>query len=331
VQSTDAGEQAGEGRVGRHVAKPRGARGEDGPLRSRKCPRHNPPPCHPGRARSTISRSASGGHTHLRVDARVVLFGRMGLPRQPRCAVRKGRRLLPPQRAWSTIPILICGGLFNLVGVRYYWLYALPLIIAALGAAHLLWRSLLRHNVDPWLRDPLGREFHGARCGWQDLIWAFQIGFVGSLAFVCSRSTPLSVRNGTYPPCGASAPSCARDFGVPMVIAAALVALAHRRSGWRSSRPSCRGRPLRSGGWRSAIRPHRRCSRTPLNSVVHMDGLTGHLAAYLDLPRVVGAVLIVCPRGHRRCGCGSTPAVLGASSIALFAFVGIGRLQDGAG
>jgi len=89
----------------------------------------------------------------------------------------------PHNEHWSTIPILTSRGLFNLVGVRDYWLHALPLIIAHLVAAHLLWRLMLRHQIEPWTATALVGAFLLLGVGSSALIFAFNVTFVGSLAF----------------------------------------------------------------------------------------------------------------------------------------------------
>ena len=40
--------------------------------------------------------------------------------------------------------------MFDLVGVRHYWLYTIPMILAHVAIVHLLWRLMLRHGVNPW-------------------------------------------------------------------------------------------------------------------------------------------------------------------------------------
>jgi hypothetical protein len=237
----------------------------------------------------------------------------------------------PHNEHWSTIPILIWRALFNLVGVRYHWLYTLPLIIAALGAAHLLWRLMLRHNVDPWFATLLAASFMVLGVGWQDLIWAFQIGFVGSLAFGLLAIDAIE-REKRYIPAlwGLGAVMCS-GLGVPMVIAAALVALAHRRV--RVALVAALVPGAAFAIWWVAI--GHSSSPTVFTNTAQLPlyiwtGLTAALAGYLDLPRVVGAVLIVA-LAATAVWLRSIPAVLAASSVTLFAFVGIGRLQDGAG
>jgi hypothetical protein len=236
----------------------------------------------------------------------------------------------PHNEHWSTIPILIWRGLFNLVGVRYYWIYALPLIIASLGAAHLLWRLMLRHSVDPWVAALLAASFMVLGVGWQDLIWAFQIGFVGSLLFGLLAIDAVD-RGKQYVPAvwGLCAIMCS-GLGVPMVVAVALVALAHRRV--RAALIAALVPGLVFLIWWVAI-GHSSAPTVFTNTrqlpLYIWTGLTAGLAGYFDLPRVVGAVLVI-GLAAAAVWLRSIPAVLAASSIFLFAFVGIGRLQDGA-
>jgi hypothetical protein len=93
----------------------------------------------------------------------------------------------PHNEQWVTIPLLIWRGLFNLVGVRDYWLYAIPLILAHLGVVYLLWRLMLRHNVEPWTATLLAAAFAIAAVGAGQLTVAFQVTFVGSLFWLAGH------------------------------------------------------------------------------------------------------------------------------------------------
>lgn len=89
----------------------------------------------------------------------------------------------PHNEHWSTLPILVFRGLFSLFGVRTYLPYLAVLIVLHVAVAHLLWLAMRRLDVDPWLSTALSAAFLVLGAGTEDLTWAFQIGFVGSLAF----------------------------------------------------------------------------------------------------------------------------------------------------
>ncbi|HLI24953.1 MAG TPA: hypothetical protein VKU91_08345 [Acidimicrobiales bacterium] len=84
---------------------------------------------------------------------------------------------------WSTLPILLWRGLYSAVHLRSYWPYLLPLLAAHLVVVHLIWRRCLRAGADPWLATAVAAMLGLYGPGWEDLAWAFQIGFVGALMF----------------------------------------------------------------------------------------------------------------------------------------------------
>lgn len=90
---------------------------------------------------------------------------------------------VPHAEHWSTIPILVYRALFDVVALHSYVPYLAVLILVHLVVAHLLWRIMGRLGVDGWLRTGLTVLFLFLGAGAQNLTWAFQIGFVGSVAF----------------------------------------------------------------------------------------------------------------------------------------------------
>ena len=237
---------------------------------------------------------------------------------------------LPHNVHWLTIPILIWRGLFNLVGVRYYWLYALPLIIAHLVVAHLLWRLMLRHDVEPWTATALVATFLVLGVGSSDLLWAFQIGFVGSLAFGLAAVEAIEHDRPWLSVLWSVCALMCSGIGVPMVAGCGLVALAGRKFKtavivvlvpavvfliwW-----------VKIGHLGAALALH--LSVGSLASYL-WTGLTASVAGYFGLSRFVGAVLVVGMAGAavwRR----NVPAALAATTIALYVFVGTGRVNEG--
>ena len=90
---------------------------------------------------------------------------------------------VPHAEHWSTIPILIYRGLFNVFGVRSYQPYIAVLLLAHIAVAHLLWRMMLRSAVEPWVATTLSAVFLVLGAAYENIVWAFQIGFDGSFAF----------------------------------------------------------------------------------------------------------------------------------------------------
>lgn len=90
--------------------------------------------------------------------------------------------LIPHNEHWSTIPILLYRLIYSVVGLRTYLPYlALP-IVAHVVLVHLIWRCMRREGVDEWLATFLAGAVLFMGAGYQNLFWAFQIGFVGALA-----------------------------------------------------------------------------------------------------------------------------------------------------
>jgi hypothetical protein len=235
--------------------------------------------------------------------------------------------LYPHDVHWSTIPILVWRGLFNLVGVRDYWLYSLPLIVASLVVAHVLWRLMLRYQVEPWTATALVGTLVVIGVGSEDLLWAFQLGFVGSLAFgLLAVEATEDDRPWLAAAWGLGALLCS-GMGVPLVAAGAAVALARRR--FRVAVIAAVPPAVIFLSWWVTI-GHRgggRAGHVTVGSLASYvwTGLTASAGGYLDLPRVVGAVLVVALAGAalwRR----DVPAVLAVMTVPLYLFVGVGRV-----
>ncbi|HVA04750.1 MAG TPA: hypothetical protein VMU64_13520 [Acidimicrobiales bacterium] len=251
--------------------------------------------------------------------------------------VRFGKQGLfyPHNEHWSTIPILIWRALFNLVGVRDYWLYALPLILAHLAVAHLVWRLMLRHNVEPWTATLVTGTFVVLGVGWLNVTSAFQIGFVGSVAFGLLAVQAIEDDRLWLPAVWGICALMCSDIGVPMVVACGLVALASRKP--RLAAYSVLPPAFVFLIWYVTVGHEAANSATHLKNLT-LDGLASYvwtglkasMGGYIDSSEYVGAVLVSVLAGAavvRR----NVPAALAASTLALYAFVGFGRLHDPGG
>jgi hypothetical protein len=89
----------------------------------------------------------------------------------------------PANEHWSTIPILIYRGLFSLFGVRTYAPYVAVLMLLHVGVAHLVWRVMRSSSVGPWIATAACAMFLLLAAGFENIQWAYQIGFIGSLLF----------------------------------------------------------------------------------------------------------------------------------------------------
>lgn len=90
--------------------------------------------------------------------------------------------LAPHNEHWSTAPILIYRALFSIFGVRTYTPYLVVLFLLAVVVAHLLWRIMLRAGVQPLVATVAAAVFLVLGAGWENLINAFQLSFLGSVA-----------------------------------------------------------------------------------------------------------------------------------------------------
>ncbi len=88
----------------------------------------------------------------------------------------------PHNEHWSTGPILVFRALFEAFGLRHYLPYAVPVLLAHAAAVVLLYALLVRFSIRRWaaLAAATVVAFNGA--GAENLLWDFQIGFVGSFA-----------------------------------------------------------------------------------------------------------------------------------------------------
>ena len=84
---------------------------------------------------------------------------------------------------WSTLPILVYRLMWTLFGLRSYVPYQVVLIALHLTAAVLLRTAMRRAGVGPWIATAAASLFVLFGAGYQNIVWAFQIGFVGSLVF----------------------------------------------------------------------------------------------------------------------------------------------------
>lgn len=90
------------------------------------------------------------------------------------------RYLLPHNEHWTMLPVLAYRTLRATVGVGSYWPYLGLLLLLHLGVTHVLWRLMLVTGSKPIVATSLAAVFSVLGAGAEDLLWAFQIGFVGS-------------------------------------------------------------------------------------------------------------------------------------------------------
>lgn len=90
--------------------------------------------------------------------------------------------LLPHNEHWSTIPILVWKLLFVVVGIRSHIPYEAALLVVHVAAVSLMFALVRRRSGDlPAFAASITLLVLGS--GGTDIVWAFQIGFVGSVVF----------------------------------------------------------------------------------------------------------------------------------------------------
>lgn len=88
----------------------------------------------------------------------------------------------PHNEHWSTIPILIYRGIFSLVGIRSHVPYILVLIVLHLAVVFLVWKLIVSMGLNRYVAVGVAAVLSVFGAGSENLLWAFQIGFVGSIA-----------------------------------------------------------------------------------------------------------------------------------------------------
>lgn len=90
------------------------------------------------------------------------------------------RYLLPHNEHWTLLPSLAYRTLGAIVGVGSYWPYLGLLLVLHLSVTHVLWRLMLVTGSKPIVATALAAVFSVLGAAAENLIWAFQISFVGS-------------------------------------------------------------------------------------------------------------------------------------------------------
>jgi hypothetical protein len=89
---------------------------------------------------------------------------------------------MPHTEHWSTVPILVYRALYSVYGLRSYVPYVVVLLVLHVAVAHLLWQLMRKAGVDLPVATALCAVFVVLGAGYENLLWAFQIGFIGSVA-----------------------------------------------------------------------------------------------------------------------------------------------------
>lgn len=115
-------------------------------------------------------------------------------------------------------------------------MFAVPVLVAHCVVVHLLWRMCVRAGVRPWIATAVTTTFAFLGAGSANLLWGFQITFVGSVAFglaaLLAVESPAAPRRNLYLGWLASVAALAcSGIGLIFLLLTAIVVLLRR--GWR--------------------------------------------------------------------------------------------------
>lgn len=84
---------------------------------------------------------------------------------------------------WSMMPTLIYDAYIAWFGLDSYWPWGITITLLHLCIAHLVWRVCLRAGVAPAIATAATAVFIVLGSGAENILWGFQIGYVGAIAF----------------------------------------------------------------------------------------------------------------------------------------------------
>lgn len=255
--------------------------------------------------------------------------------------------LRPHNEHWSTLPVLVYQFLTSTYGLHSYLPYISVLVALHLMLVHLLWNVLRRCGVSPSVAVGLPAAFAVLGAGSENLLWAFQMGFVGSVT--AGVGAVLLVDHDGPPRWRDVAASllmvaglASSGIGVPMAVAVALTVLLRRRSlvqaafsvlvpaatfltwyalfgqGGSGARNAEPGEPFEIGSLPLFV------YEGLANALATSTGLLGGGAVLL-----LGLVAVVVRRPHLLTGRTAVACAMAATAVFFFAFVGAGRIAFG--
>lgn len=87
----------------------------------------------------------------------------------------------PHNEHWSTLPILVFRALYPIFGLHTFLPYLAVLVTVHVAIVHLLWLACRRVGAGPVATTVACLTLGLLGGAWEDLTWAFQIGFLGSV------------------------------------------------------------------------------------------------------------------------------------------------------
>jgi hypothetical protein len=142
----------------------------------------------------------------------------------------------PHSQHWSTLPILVYRFWWQVIGLRSYTPYLASVVVLHLAVAALLRTVMRRSGVSAWVATTAALVFAFFGSGYFDIIYGFQIGFCGALAFglvfllAADHDGPFGRRDLWGLLAGLASLMCS-GVGVTMVVVVAAAVLMRR--GWR--------------------------------------------------------------------------------------------------
>ncbi|HEY3979992.1 MAG TPA: hypothetical protein VGM79_22135 [Streptosporangiaceae bacterium] len=245
----------------------------------------------------------------------------------------------PHNDHWSTLPILAYRALLTVFGMGSYVPFLILLAVLHLALAHVLWRVSLRVGASPLVATALVTVFAFFGAGAQNIVWAFQIGFVGSVLlgwlwiWVTDHDGGFGRRDAAGWGLGLAALMCS-GIGVPMLMIVA-VAVTLRR-GARAAALAVSGPLAAFAVWYVLYgRLAQRAAPIDRSTVLAIGSYTfgGIENAFSSTVGFAGAgavlaVLLVYGLLRRDRSAGASDAIARAGAVGVvltYAFIGIGR------
>jgi hypothetical protein len=144
-----------------------------------------------------------------------------------------GSVMAPHVGHWNLGPAIVFPALRNIVGLESYLPFLALAVLAHLAVAHLIWRVLGRVGVSPWIASLLSILIMVLGAGGENLLWAFQFGFMGAIALGLGTLLLLDRQKLTIPAVIALSVLAPMFSGTALPVLAAAAIVGWVRHGFR--------------------------------------------------------------------------------------------------